>query len=57
MIFVLFWTNDKKGHLDEIDFHHCYENFFWKCHSGGNLIITILKIPYQRLQGTLTGEF
>ena len=30
LILFLFWTNGKKGHLDEYDFRHCYGNFFSK---------------------------
>ena len=54
-IFIfLFRTNDKKGHLNENDFRHCYGIFFRKWHSERYLITVMFKVPSQQLRGTLT---
>ena len=57
LLLFLFRTNGKKGHLDESDSCHCYDNFIWKCHSESYLIADIFKVPSQDLRGTLKTVF
>ena len=54
LLLFLFRTNGKKGHLDENDLRHCYDNFFRKWHSESCLITAMFKLPFHQLRGRLT---